>query len=402
VAIAEALQSVNGAGVVNFQNDVVNQWSTIWGTAAHQFAGAPGYTYTVTAAATPGNTANAGRFVATADGPEGSHNVVAATVVRAAFPGPPGAVYLASDAPTDSRFYGSAFTIDGNDTNYTGGAGPDAAVPGISTRNAANTADVMGDLAPSQRSLVTGQGYLPGPPVVPSVATSPAAPSDTQMNQFITDLLSRARPPDVIIGNILGPNTWGTPAAPQITHLVGVGGLLTLSGSATGAGILIIEGDLTLLGSFQFDGLVLVTGAVPRRLDPHRPRRHSGQRGHHRRGRPEHHLRLDVDREAGLQRERERGVQVQQPGTRPGESGERWRRTPRPDQGHVAGRLHGARCRRRPVLLSARPFLRSPTRMPPHGEHAPPAETGESARSLGATTGRECLLRNGPAWSRCL
>ena len=30
-AIAEALQRVNGPGVVNFQNDVVGQWAATWG-----------------------------------------------------------------------------------------------------------------------------------------------------------------------------------------------------------------------------------------------------------------------------------------------------------------------------------------------------------------------------------
>ena len=33
-AIAEALQRVNGPGVVNFQNDVVGLWTTTWGSTA--------------------------------------------------------------------------------------------------------------------------------------------------------------------------------------------------------------------------------------------------------------------------------------------------------------------------------------------------------------------------------
>jgi len=280
-AIAEALQRLDGPGVVNFQNEVVNNWSTYWPTGAHAFGGATGYTYTVTTPAAAGDPNNAGRMIATADGPEGSHNVVVANVVRSdpfgggssgsgssgsggqgSGGGPPGAVYLATDTSTDSRFYGSGFHIDGNDINYTGGAGSRPPIPGIATRNDANTQEAINSLNSSQRPLVRGSGYSSGPPTVPSVRTSPAAPSVAQMNQMISSILGRPRPPDILLGNIIGTNTWGTPASPQITHLTGVAGVLTLSGSATGAGVLIVEGDLVVLGSLNFDGLVLVRGQV--------------------------------------------------------------------------------------------------------------------------------------------
>src|SRR5207249_282797 len=84
--------------------------------------------------------ANTGRLTSTATGPEGVRNTVVATVVRSNAPsGSPGAVYLATDSPTNATFDGNAFAVDGNDHNYTGGAGPGAPVPGISTRNDTNT-----------------------------------------------------------------------------------------------------------------------------------------------------------------------------------------------------------------------------------------------------------------------
>src|SRR5262245_14675119 len=43
-AIAHAMQIVNGPGVVNFQNDVVTQWTTLFGIAPRSFGGASGYT----------------------------------------------------------------------------------------------------------------------------------------------------------------------------------------------------------------------------------------------------------------------------------------------------------------------------------------------------------------------
>src|SRR5512145_923173 len=51
-AISEALQRINGPGVVHFENDVVDGWTGLWGAQWHQFAGQPGFRYTVTAAAT--------------------------------------------------------------------------------------------------------------------------------------------------------------------------------------------------------------------------------------------------------------------------------------------------------------------------------------------------------------
>src|SRR5437016_98871 len=36
-AISEALQRINAAGVVSFQNDVVGQWAGTWGVGTHAF-----------------------------------------------------------------------------------------------------------------------------------------------------------------------------------------------------------------------------------------------------------------------------------------------------------------------------------------------------------------------------
>src|SRR2546428_4843802 len=68
-AISEALQSVNGPGVVSFQNDVVGSWGTAFGASSHTFGPIAGFTYSVTAVASASNPTNAGRFVATALGP---------------------------------------------------------------------------------------------------------------------------------------------------------------------------------------------------------------------------------------------------------------------------------------------------------------------------------------------
>ena len=260
--ISEALQVVNGPGLVSFQTNVVAPWTNIYGTADRSFAPLSGFTYSVTPFATAGNVDNAGRLVATARGVEGVQSTVVAQVMRSNIPSTaPGAIYLAADSTTNSTFNGNAFTVDGNDHNYTGGAGPAPPVPGISTRNDSNTQETIGSLSGGQKDNVLGLGFSVGPPLVPSVATSPAAPTVDQLNDIAAVMLTL---PGVVTdngSNVNGNVTFGTTETPQITHFPDTDGLtIRGNGNASGAGILIIDGDLTIQGSFSFKGLVIVRG----------------------------------------------------------------------------------------------------------------------------------------------
>ena len=261
-AIAHAMQVVNGPGVVNFQNDVVTPWPTLFGSAALTFGPVGGYAYTVSAVSDPTDPVNWGRFVATATGPEGVRNVVAARVNRSNIPTTaPGAIYLSQDGRTDSTFNGDGFKIDGNDHLYTGGlASPNHPVPGLSTRNDTNTQEAINSLSSGQRDNVLGLGFIAGSPAVPSIFTSPVAPSVAQLNQFAADLV--ARPGVVIINDssIHGNTTFGTETNPQITYFNNSSGVVMGNGNASGAGIMIVEGDLTIQGSLEFKGLVIVRG----------------------------------------------------------------------------------------------------------------------------------------------
>ena len=261
-AILDALQTVNGPGVVNFQNEIVNNWTTLWGASSRNFGPFSGFTYNVNvySGTTP---ANDGRFVATATGIEGVKNVVVANVTRSNVPSTaPGAIYLVNDAPTDSTFNGNAFTVDGNDHRFAGGMGTAPPVPGISTRNATNTTETIASLTATQDDNVTGLGFSMGPPIVPSVWTSPVAPSIAQLNQIITDILARRgnppNPPDDNTSNINANQVYGTPANPQITHLTANN--VHMNGNASGCGIMVVEGDLTINGDFDFVGLMIVRG----------------------------------------------------------------------------------------------------------------------------------------------
>lgn len=258
--ISHALQVIDGPGVIHFQNDVVNNWAAMFGTASKTFAPLGGFTYTVSVAA-GANPANNGRIVATASGPEGSRNVVVANVIRSNTPSTsPGAIYLSTDQTSNSTFNGNAWQVDGNDHNYTGGMGPGAPVPGLSTRNDTNTQEALGSLNSAQMDNVTGLGYSVGPPITPSVKTSPAAPTTAQLNQMITDLLAK---PGVVVNNnnsIEGNQVMGTTLIPQITYFSNDQVEIKANGNVSGAGIMIINGDLTIKGNLNFKGLILVKG----------------------------------------------------------------------------------------------------------------------------------------------
>src|SRR5439155_1363070 len=185
-------------------------------------------------------------------------------VVRSNIPATaPGAIYLSQDGKTNSTFNGNGFTIDGNDHLLSGGlANPNHPVPGISTRNDTNTHEAIDSLDSGQRDNVTGLGFIAGPSPVPSILTSPAAPSTDQLNQFANDLISR---PGVVVTPMTqvtgGLPPFGTTEHPQITYFNDPSGVTVKgAGNVEGVGILIVEGDLTIQGSLSFSGLIIVRG----------------------------------------------------------------------------------------------------------------------------------------------
>jgi hypothetical protein len=264
--VLDAVKTINGPGVVDFENEVTNSWGTLFGNVSRTFAGASGFSYTVAPIVTAWDAAvpaDRGTLLAMAFGPRQTATAVVARVLRSNIPSTsPGAVYLASDNPTDAEFTGDVFAIDGNDQDFTGGAGPADPVPGIATRNATNTSETIDSLGANQLDNITGLGFNPGPPATPSVMTAPAAPSQAQLNQIIDALLERpyVACADHTINNS-STCTYGTTSAPQITYMNSPGGVtIRGNGNVSGAGILIVEGNLTVQGTLDFKGLVLVRG----------------------------------------------------------------------------------------------------------------------------------------------
>jgi hypothetical protein len=259
--LTHALQKVNAVGIVNFQNEVVNNWDNWLGTAPRTFPGLTGYSYSVVPVADPAAPSDRGWLVATATGPEGAVNVTSARVQQSNVPAAsPGAVYLANDNPTTTDFRGNNFSLNGNDENFDGTAGSGPAVPGIATRNQTNTDEALSELSGSQLDNVTGLGYQLGPPEVASVMTAPSGPSVDQINTIIDSLLALPGVYTSADTSVQGNAILGTVDAPQISHYTGDSLTVRAGGTISGAGILIVDGNLGVLGTLDFAGLVIVRG----------------------------------------------------------------------------------------------------------------------------------------------
>jgi hypothetical protein len=269
--LSEAIQRINQTGIINFQNDVYDDWANRWGATWHT-APLSGFQYSVAPVLNGTNAAQRGRLVATATGPGNLSNVVVAEVVRTNnLSTAPGAVYLATDNTVNPNFNGNNFHIDGNDHSYQGGAGPGAPVPGLSTRNQSNTAAVVQELSQSggvELDNVVGLGFQNTDPPVPSVLTSSWAPSISQMNDFVDDILAL---PHVTSSDtqITGNSTLGTisPPAPQITYSTG-SVVVKGAGNVEGSGVWIVDGDLEIQGTLNFAGLIIVRGKTLVNKDP--------------------------------------------------------------------------------------------------------------------------------------
>jgi len=268
--IAHAVAIINQVGVIDLRNDVINVWlshKAPFPASPNPMARQTSYTYDVTIADHPYFLAdpNRGVLTSTGRGSDNSLRTVSAYVIKSGIPNaPPGAIYLATDNSTDATFNGNNFFVNGNDENYTNGQpGPKPAVPGITTRTEANAQETRDSLNSGQKDRVRGLGYIPGPPspATPSVAAG-AGPTSQQISQMISDLLAMPHVTDTST-HINGNVTFGTTAAPQITYLPGNGSGVTFgNGTATGAGILIVENSLTLNGNLDFKGLILVRGTT--------------------------------------------------------------------------------------------------------------------------------------------
>jgi hypothetical protein len=164
----------------------------------------------------------------------------------------------------DARFDGESFLISGFDRNIDGSPGSATARPAIAVVTSEAVTAVENALTEGQRSRVLGAGATPS---VQSVST---VPTRERLERLKYDL---ARQADRTLINPmpLSESLQRVDGGGQVTlmkgdpsgdnaHGLDTAGDAVLEGAGHGAGMLVVTGELTIRGSYRFDGVVLLVG----------------------------------------------------------------------------------------------------------------------------------------------
>lgn len=256
--VMHGLNAMNGPGVINFENEVVERWDEVLGTALISLPSDSGSRYSVDVAADPTNPRDRGRIIATGTGPLQARRTIEITLGKqAAYNGPPGAIHIAADAGVASDFQGNAFEVDGNNRNRFGALANDGrVVPGISTRNSSVANSVASSLSDQQMDNVRGTGFAMSP-LTPSVQQA-ASPGVDHLDLFVAELLTNPTTFTTAAKSFNGNEAFGSMASPQVTYMTDED--VRINGNASGSGILVVDGSLTINGSLDFTGLIIVRG----------------------------------------------------------------------------------------------------------------------------------------------
>ncbi len=212
----------------------------------------PGYSYSVTAVNTAGN--SQAIFTSTATGPNNTKKVIVAYIGRGSFGLGATSLPGSTAANTETNFSGTSFTINGNDNCNAAPAVPGIVVtdPVLATEITNNTTS-DGGLASNQMNLVTGSGGSPSVATIQPLSQTVSQIADSYLN------LSVPGHTDLEGGNYSSNDNWGTSTLPRITHITGDA---KIEGTIEGYGVLIADGALEVQGNFTFHGLVIVRGQV--------------------------------------------------------------------------------------------------------------------------------------------
>ncbi|MFQ5665055.1 MAG: PilX N-terminal domain-containing pilus assembly protein [Candidatus Binatia bacterium] len=257
--LLHALSTMNERGVQSFEEVAAAQtWNGLYGPSLKTIPNYPQFSYKVGVAADAADPVNRGSITVTGSAPLQAERVVRIALVRSNAGGLPGALYLSADTIDSATFQGNAFGIDGNDHTVLGDANPSGPLkPGIATRNDGVAGTVTNSLSNQQKDNVQGLGFSLDP-LTPSVRAT-GGPTVNDLDQILASILANA--PGAVTSSqsaFNGNDTFGTLAAPQVTHLTDPN--VRLNGNATGAGVLIVDGSLTVSGDLNFVGWIIVRG----------------------------------------------------------------------------------------------------------------------------------------------
>jgi len=194
---------------------------------------------------------NVKRVVATAFNPEAIASVeVYMKRIQHNLPGL-SAVYVQPGIVLDVN--GESFRISGKDTNPDGTPGSDGETYAISTAvgnpPGSNAEYLIDQVSTSYYDQIIGAGD------VPSIGEVPATDFDSLFEAF------KASRTQIIAPGTYDEAKWGDYATNdlQVTYCSGD---LHMSGQASGAGVLVVDGMLDISGQFEFKGVVISRGDV--------------------------------------------------------------------------------------------------------------------------------------------
>jgi hypothetical protein len=255
--VMHGLSSMNTLGVTRFKADVVDRWATVFGPTTKTMPSNQNISYQVTVAADAVNPNDLGTLTVTGFAPLQAQRSITVGVARGGYVGSPGAIYLAADT-VDAQFSGNSFEVDGNDHDLDGTVPGGVAKPGISARTDSVANEVVDSLSDGQKDNVKGLGFSLSP-LTPSVLNT-GGPDIYDLERLVDNILSTPGVVTTSANAFNGNDTFGTLASPQITHMTNPD--VRLNGNAFGAGILIVDGSITINGTLDFVGWIIVRGAT--------------------------------------------------------------------------------------------------------------------------------------------
>lgn len=194
---------------------------------------------------------------------QGTLRVIRALVEVPSILSPPAPLTIVNPE-VDPVIEGESFLVSGFDRNVDGSAGPSPAHPSVAVVASQAASAVQGILTAGQQSRLIGAGATPSIEVTPNAATSDALAGLK---------LQLARQADRVYVNpgAISDDLRTTEGNDQVTIIKGepsadsnqgleTAGDATLDGTGYGSGVLVVTGQLTIRGSYRFDGVVLLVG----------------------------------------------------------------------------------------------------------------------------------------------
>ena len=175
--------------------------------------------------------------------------IVEAAADRVPFHPGPGAMYLSAEtvAGLKKNAINGSIEINGNDHDINGNLTGSGSVPGIAVDGTTQQTSVLDMITKNTIDQVLGSGGTPSVGVVNNLIDW------AEYAQLLADN------PDILIDTqekVTGLNTWGTLSEPKVTF---VNGDIHINNSqaASGCGILVVNGSLTINGTFDYKGMVI-------------------------------------------------------------------------------------------------------------------------------------------------